>query len=156
MPKIFTTSERQRIVNEHIATFGDFKLPDFLEAAKDPDHPAHGYFDWNDDTAAHLYRIQQARVFVATIKIALPEVTDHGKIRAFVSPMETRRKNESIYVSIQTPEGMLERMQQAISDVNGLERWVRIFGPIAPDKAVKFVEQAIREFEKAITAKKAA
>ena len=70
--------------------------------------------------------------------------------------MERRNGKESIYVSIQTPAGMLERKQQAIDDVNGLVRWIKVFGPVVPATAVKLVEKAIREIEKDIAGAKAA
>ena len=42
------------------------KLPDvtaegFVDAAASPKHPAHKLFEWDDTTAAHQYRLEQAR-----------------------------------------------------------------------------------------------
>ena len=59
MPKVSSTTERQ-LVDEHIAKFGDFKLPDFLAAAKDP--PGTQLLRLEPTRPSHLYRLQQARV----------------------------------------------------------------------------------------------
>ena len=40
-----------------------------IEAAQDENHPLHDRFDWNDSTAAHNWRRQQARQLIQSVKI---------------------------------------------------------------------------------------
>ena len=40
-----------------------------LEAAKSPTSPLHGYFDWDDNSAANKFRIGQAQTLIRSIKI---------------------------------------------------------------------------------------
>lgn len=36
-----------------------------VEQARDPESPGHGFFEWDDDKAAHKHRIEQARELLA-------------------------------------------------------------------------------------------
>ena len=40
---------------------------DVVEAARDPDTPAHSKFDWNDTRAAHKWRLQQAEELIREV-----------------------------------------------------------------------------------------
>lgn len=54
--------------------------PEAVEAkARNPRSPLHGYFEWDDTRAAHLYRLEQARQLIRTVRIT----TDNGDVRAF-------------------------------------------------------------------------
>lgn len=58
------------------AACGGVLTPDaVVEAAKDPLHPLHGRFEWDDAKAAHQHRLWQARVLIhgATIKVVRDE-----------------------------------------------------------------------------------
>ncbi len=47
--------------------------------ATNPDHPAHGHFEWDDAVAAHSHRIEQARTLVRRYRI-VREDNDGGEI----------------------------------------------------------------------------
>lgn len=40
-----------------------------IDAARRTDSPLHDYFDWDDNSAAHKYRIEQARGLIREVKI---------------------------------------------------------------------------------------
>lgn len=40
-----------------------------VEAARDPASPLHGHFEWQDDKAAHFYRLGQARQLIRSLRI---------------------------------------------------------------------------------------
>ena len=42
-----------------------------LKEGKDPRSPLHGKFNWNDKTAAHAYRMDQARSLITEFKIEI-------------------------------------------------------------------------------------
>jgi hypothetical protein len=48
-----------------------------VQAARDPGHVLHGYFDWDDTTAAAKWRLQQARRLITsvTVRVSFDEQT---------------------------------------------------------------------------------
>jgi hypothetical protein len=40
-----------------------------IDAARDPAHPLHSEFDWNDTVAAAKWRLQQARQLIASVQV---------------------------------------------------------------------------------------
>jgi len=40
-----------------------------VELATPEDHPLHDYFDWNDATAAHAHRLEQARRLIVSMRV---------------------------------------------------------------------------------------
>lgn len=48
--------------------------------ATDPTSPLHGAFEWDDQQAAHLYRLDQARLLIRKVEITIEE----RKVRRFV------------------------------------------------------------------------
>lgn len=47
-----------------------------VDDATDPSSPLHDKFDWNDRTAAHAYRVHQARAIIQSVSVRqLSEVT---------------------------------------------------------------------------------
>ena len=45
--------------------------------AQDPEHPLHGRFTWDDDAAAHKWRVHEARVLIGKFRI----VYEGGEVR---------------------------------------------------------------------------
>lgn len=41
-----------------------------LEEARDPEHPLHSRFEWDDSVAAEKYRLTQARVLISLVRSA--------------------------------------------------------------------------------------
>ena len=42
-----------------------------IEAARDPDHPLHECFTWDDSTAAHAFRLHEARQLIASVRVVI-------------------------------------------------------------------------------------
>ena len=61
-----------------------------LELAKDPNHPLHSFFEWNDEVASNKYRLIQARDLINQIllKILNEDKSKNYKVRAFLSVSE--------------------------------------------------------------------
>lgn len=51
---------------------GEDNLPHRLvEEAASQAHPLHGLFQWDDDKAAHAYRVQQARRVISSLRVVV-------------------------------------------------------------------------------------
>jgi len=58
-----------------------------VQVARNPDHPLHSQFEWNDTEAAEKYREVQAARLIRKIKVSVQESpgSDAAPVRAFVS-----------------------------------------------------------------------
>lgn len=82
-------------VEEWIAELeaADKLTPETMVAeAIDPDHVAHGQFEWDDSAAAHAHRLWQARQLVARYTVTIESGSGRDtRIRAYVNvPSEGR------------------------------------------------------------------
>lgn len=108
---------------------GNITPPAVVEAAKSPTSPLHSHFQWNDDKAAHEYRLWQARQLIAVV------IIEQG-------PNDTQRTFTSVIIEQNTPKGESQlirayvdtekvldnadlRAQVLRQAVNELERWAR-------------------------------
>lgn len=65
-----------------------------LERAKSKQSPIHHRFEWDDSVAGSLYRIEQARSIIQSVKVEMP--TQQGTtvtVRAYVSLPSDRANN---------------------------------------------------------------
>ena len=100
-----TRDEKQAVLDDHLERHGSYRPDVFLAEASDPDHPAHGYFRWDEAAAAHQYRMWQAREFVDGLRCERRQETSvAGTSRVVMMPVVvSERKGE--YVSTATPSG---------------------------------------------------
>ncbi len=125
----FTKALRQQIVREFAEAHGGvFDPAAFLAAASAANHPAHDWFEWDDDKAALEYRLDQARDFARGLVVRFEiEEVHRGKIRVaersmplVLSPLEGRRGGGGYYVSDpESAEHMDELRRQAAQSL----RW---------------------------------
>ena len=54
---------------EALAVDGVLNPERVVEAARNPNSSMHGQFDWDDSTAAHEYRLSQARALIKRVKV---------------------------------------------------------------------------------------
>lgn len=73
-PGIFK-ADAQKVCNELRKIGEEFKPEDIVEAARDEDTELHKCFEWDDEKAAHSYRLYQARVLTSQL-IFKREVTE--------------------------------------------------------------------------------
>lgn len=61
-----------------------------LSEARDPEHPLHRRFIWDDTEAAERYRLHQAQVLIRSVNVVIERApnTPPIKVRAFVSQTE--------------------------------------------------------------------
>lgn len=63
---------------------GVLKPESVIEFARNKKTELHKEFDWNDTTAAHQWRLQQARILIKTIVTILPDNKDRQvKVKAY-------------------------------------------------------------------------
>lgn len=70
-----------------------------IDAAQNAASPLHNWFEWDDDAAAHMYRVEQARHLIRSVRVDV--TTSHHTVRvpAFVHDPECER-GEQGYISI--------------------------------------------------------
>lgn len=60
-----------------------------LDRARDPEHPLHRRFDWDDSEAAEKWRVHQAGQLIRSVKVNIERSpTDVVQVRAFVAKAE--------------------------------------------------------------------
>lgn len=93
-----------------------------VEAARDEQNPLHEHFEWDDEAAAHAYRLDQAGYLLRMITFkdsADPE--DKTPIRAFVS---VQQDDERFYVKTVDAMASPELRRQVVSQAwRELEAW---------------------------------
>lgn len=72
MAKIINVDVRRELERLHEeAEDGILKAESVVEAAKSPDSPLHGCFNWNDADAAHQHRLLVARHLLVSYRVVL-------------------------------------------------------------------------------------
>lgn len=123
-----TRQQRQAIVDDFIGRHGAFRPGAFLAEARSENHPAHGWFTWDDQAAANAHRMEQAREFVRDLRVTFSvEVIERGAVTvreitvpAAVSPMASRAGRGG-YMAL-TPETMPAFREEAAA---ALATWLR-------------------------------
>ena len=101
---------------------------DIVEESRDKKALLHPCFDWNDDTAAEKYRIEQAKAIVRSISVTVLDA-DVPPVRAFLSITE-REPDEPgrnrVYMSTRTlmenAETKDEILKQALMELLSFKR----------------------------------
>lgn len=71
-----------------------------VDVARDPEHPLHSRFEWDDAIAGEKYRQQQAHELIQTLKVGYSKPDGQRKdIRAFHA---IRRDDEFVYEPVET------------------------------------------------------
>ena len=69
-----------------------------VDLARDPHHPLHDKFEWDDKVAGEQYRLSQARKIIAKVKVRYVDPSD-----------ETHTIRARVYHSVPTSQGMAYR-----------------------------------------------
>lgn len=130
----FSRKQREKIIRDYTQRHGGVYRPaDFLAEveAQGESHPAYQWFEWNDDEAAHRYRVDQAREFARNIRVVFSvEEFGGGRVRVreveapfMVSPLEDRNRRGGYYeVESGNPEHLAELCGQAARDLDAWRR----------------------------------
>ena len=106
---------------------GVVKPTEIVEAARAPTSPIHGFFDWDNDTAAEKYRLVQARGYVNNLEVEVKFKKGSGKQKAYFSVREGKgKKPKKAYVTVERAltENQL-RTQIIKSAMNEVLYWER-------------------------------
>jgi hypothetical protein len=86
-----------------------------VEAARDPLNPLHAEFEWDNQKAAHRFRVEQARTIIASVRMVVIEES-----RVLVAPAYVRdpdaRTGEQGYVRTATLSTDRERSRGALKN----------------------------------------
>ena len=153
-PQRLSQEDRYRIAQAHMAEHdGVFRPEEFVIEARSPNHPAHGWFTWDDSAAAHRYRLQQARQFVRIhietpacqeIDVSSGETTISLTQPAMVSPISMRGRNSGGgYIDTRSPEGAAALAEEA---GHMLRQWFFRFGGVLDSQQDKRARSLLRLF----------
>lgn len=77
---------------EHLAGEGLVTADDIVQDAQQEDSPTHSYFNWDDATAAHGYRLMQARYYMRSVNILVKD--DAEPTRAFIHLKQSQDEDD--------------------------------------------------------------
>lgn len=88
-----------------------------VDVARDPAHPLHSRFEWNDAVAGEAWRRQQAHELIRKVKIVYREATDTApekSVRAFVA---IRSENRHVFDPVEEVAEDALRRKMALADM---------------------------------------
>ena len=83
-----------------------------VDAAREPEHPLHPVFEWDDTIAAGKFRKSQAGELIRAVVAVMPEKPDAKPTRAFVS---VKAAAGTAYVPIRTAMSDPELREQVLA-----------------------------------------
>lgn len=89
-------------------------------AAQQKSHVLHKHFEWDDATAAHHYRLDQARTIIRSIKVVDEETEETQP--AFVSVADNGVAYRSVQEVVTSRELQLSVLRQAERDLHAFEK----------------------------------
>jgi hypothetical protein len=103
-----------------------------VDAARDPLHPLHQHFEWDDEKGAEKYRVSQARQLIRIVKLVyIDKRGDVQKMRVFHSVSDPESVTGRSYVpldQIQRSELMTAELRRRMEiDWHNLHRRYRHF-----------------------------
>jgi len=101
---------------------GRLENADVVDAAKDERSPLHPAFEWDDETAAHAYRLDQAGNLIRAVDVVIEKPSGEARpIRAFVS---VKRDEDRSYTSVQHALSDVDLRAQVVAQAWAeLEAW---------------------------------
>lgn len=90
-------AELHTIIKKHKGELTPIKI---VEAAREPGSPLNDFFEWNDQTAGHKYRLQQARELVGNIVEVIVINSTETEQRSFFNVTNT--EHQKVYVTLET------------------------------------------------------
>lgn len=68
-----------------------------LDEARDPAHPLHGRFTWDDSAAAESWRKHQAQELIRSVRVRYVEATENEAARSVRAFHAVRREDGHVY-----------------------------------------------------------
>lgn len=103
-----------------------------VNEARDPAHPLHSRFEWDDNVAAEAYRRAQAANLIRSVKVTYATDEETGrdkKVRRFVSIRPPEAPDTRIYEDIEKVALDPVRRQMLLQDAR--RDWLRFKGRYA-------------------------
>ena len=125
---------------------GILKPESVEEAARKPSSPLHPFFTWDDNEAARLYRIEQARQLIRVVVDVSSDGADPARV--FVSLKSDQRHGDG-YRAMATVLSDAELRQMLVDDAiadmrNFRDRYVRIAKLAGVRRAMAKAEKTLR------------
>lgn len=130
---------------ERIETiYGRITAETVLKAAENKKSPLHELFQWDDDKAAHNYRLQQARIFINNIEVVYVSDGEEKRIPAFEI---IRKENSQSYKHIETltVDEIAQVRDNTINAISSLKAKLAVYRQF--NKVVKQLDLALEELE---------
>jgi hypothetical protein len=111
-----------RLTQAHIERLAQIENTDRLSAeqvvidATPAGSPLHDLFEWKDEVAAHLHRIDTARKIIRTVEVQITTTTRRIEVVKYVRDPDIGR--EQGYVSITAPRSRDSQRQTVIFELN--------------------------------------
>ena len=124
-----------------------------VDEARDPTHPLHNEFEWDDTLAAEAWREEQARHIIIAIRIERIDGPTLPPIRVFIPERRVNPDAETKrYVHVREIRGTdteLQRERDVRNAVESLHMWLRRYQEW-PELSglVEWVAEALDEFER--------
>jgi len=126
---------------------GILRPEDVVEFAEDPKTALHKKFTWDNDKAAHEYRLWQARELIRVSVNILPQ--NNKPFRAYVSLVDDRKNPGGGYralVDVMVDGELREKLlEQAIKDMRGFQKKYKALKELASVFSV--MDETIDELE---------
>jgi hypothetical protein len=156
----YTAKVRQEIIADFCKRHGgEYDPAVFVREVKrrGEDHPAYGWFAWEDTDAAEQYRLWQARVFARNliIKFGVEEVGRGGKMKVIeqqmpliISPMGGRRAGGGYLLS--DPKDPAHMAMLCAEAAVSLRTWLRrysaaLYATGVPERVVTHLAEQLEK-----------
>ena len=146
------SAEVYEVLTDLYKEHGELTAEHVIAEAEDEDSPLHTHFQWDDEKAAHMHRLKQARDLIGAVEIKRkddPRADSEGRIRAFVNVTREVIDDNGDYVSektyLPTTEAMADEetrdlvLKQAMYDLDVLQRKYGTFRELAGHLAPKLL-----------------
>lgn len=134
---------------------GRLRPEDIVHDAEDVNSPLHRYFEWDDDRAAHNYRLNQARSLVQALVVSVEyKNTEVEGVVAFVSEKDDEGQAYSATFEVLSDKDRRSKLiDQAIIDLENIRARLRMFEEAS--SALDSIDDAVTKLKKNRRKKKA-
>lgn len=136
-----------------LAKEGDVTSDQIVEAAQSTNSPLHSYFEWNDQTAAGIYRKQQADEMIRSVRVRYVKDNQQLTGRAFAvvdsKAIVPAKLQADSFLRDSGPDDMQEIGTAALKDLNDWQKkYLRFLGRLKrTEESFTLILNQIDEFK---------
>lgn len=125
------SAEAAGIVCKELEAEGRLTPHDLVEVSRPEDAPLHSEFEWDDSTAAELYRESQGAYIMRTIEFKVTEAEESEPIRLFFPTHEvdddgkSLKKYASTTLLVSRKDSREQLLDDALNELRAFERKYR-------------------------------